>query len=325
MSESEFAIVGAGAIGSILAAHLARAGHSVVLLARGRRAAQIEGQGIRISGLTEFCSRVQVVRDPSRLRGDVLIVAVKGPDTREVLEHLRRDAASVAFSIQNGLEKNELLAAAFGGEHVLGALANTSGEILPTGEVAFTRNANISLGEMGGGPSERAARIASMIDHSGVRARSVDNIIALEWSKMCAWAGLMAMSVTTRAATWKYLRDPDSARLIALLVRELGTIARGLGIELSDDSVLPVATMCAQDESSATRAVMQAGAEFEATTPEHRMSSLQDLNAGRPLEIDSTLGYANRQAVRLGLSLPLLATFLELTSAIDRMQGAPQA
>ena len=69
---TEFAILGAGAIGSILGAHLARAGHSVTMLVRERRAAQLH-DGLRIKGLAEFTIPVQVLTDASQLRGaDVL-------------------------------------------------------------------------------------------------------------------------------------------------------------------------------------------------------------------------------------------------------------
>jgi len=71
----------------------------------------------------EFSIPVAVLRDPSQLQTEVLIVATKTSGTREALSRFRREAASVVFSIQNGLEKNELLQGAFGPEKVLGALA----------------------------------------------------------------------------------------------------------------------------------------------------------------------------------------------------------
>src|SRR6476646_9347367 len=82
----DFAVLGAGAMGSILAAHLARAGHSVALIARGRRAAQVRSEGLRIAGLTEFSAPVQVIEDPAQLReAHVLIVATKAIGTAESL------------------------------------------------------------------------------------------------------------------------------------------------------------------------------------------------------------------------------------------------
>jgi 2-dehydropantoate 2-reductase len=319
MPECEFAILGAGAMGSILGAHLARAGHAVLMLARGARAQQLEQQGLSIRGLSEFTTPVRTVRDPGTLTAAAtLIVATKTPGTEAALAGLRHARFGVTLSIQNGPLKDELLAAAFGEQRVLGALADTSGELLPTGEVLFTRNVNIMLGELKGGLSERAQRLAGVIDASGVRAAATPEILNLEWSKFSSWVGLMALSVTTRAVTWSYLTDPDSALLVARLVREVGTLARALGITLSDHSTLPTATICAGSEEQAVAAIAAAAAGFRANAPQHRMSSLQDLEAGRPLEVHETLGYALARARSLQLSLPLLEIFERLLAAIDR-------
>lgn len=322
MSKVEFAILGAGAIGSILGAHLARAGHRVVMLARERRAVQVQREGLRIKGLVEFSVPVQTIIDASQLRGaDVLIVAMKTSGTAAALEPLRRVDIGAAFSIQNGLMKNEQLIAAFGADRVLGSLANTSGELLPSGEVLFTRNVNLLVGELAGGDSSSAQKIAGTIDAAGVRASAVPDILSREWSKFAAWAGFMVLSISTRAVTWKYLVDPDSALLLARLVREVGSLAKACGVQLTDQSLLPVAAMCRGSEREAVDVVMKAGREFMTNAPDHRMSSLQDLEAGRPLEVEETLGYAVRKAAELKFPLPLLEAFYHLASGIDRTRG----
>ncbi len=318
-TEFEFAILGAGALGSILGSHLARAGHSVVMLARGRRAQQIRREGLRITGLAEFMIPVETLSDPAQLRNSrVLIVATKTPGTAEALASIRHANIEVALSIQNGPLKDELLVERFGESHVLGALADTSGELLSSGEVVFTRNVNLLLGELSGALTPRAQRIAGIIDASGVRASAVTDIRSLEWTKFAAWVGLMAISVTTRVATWRYLTDPDSARTLVRLVREIGELMRAMGIALTDDSVLPVATLCSSTEDEAIAAVATVGREFEAKAPGHRMSSLQDLESGRPLEIHETLGYALRKAREYRLALPLVDAFYHLIAALDR-------
>lgn len=321
MPDFDFAILGAGAMGSIIGAHLARAGHSVVLLARGERAAHLEEHGLTIRGLAEFSTPVRTLRDPAALASAAaLIVATKTPGTAQALEPLRRARLGVALSVQNGPIKNDVLAQAFGRERVLGALADTSGELLADGTVLFTRNVNIMIGELGGGDSERAQALARTIDASGVRAAATPEILNLEWSKFCGWVGLMSLSVTTRAVTWKYLSDPDSALLLARLVRETGVLARRLGVRLSDRSILPTASLCSGSESDAVAILMQKGAEYRASAPGHRMSALQDLEAGRPLEVNETLGYALARAHELALELPLLECFTRLIAAIDRAQ-----
>jgi 2-dehydropantoate 2-reductase len=317
--EPEFAILGAGAMGSIVGAHLARAGHRVAMVARGRRAQQLREHGLTIQGLSQFTIPVRTIADPRELAGaDTLIVAIKTPGTTEALAALRHARFGVTLSIQNGPLKNELLSAAFGAARVLGALADTSGELLQSGAVLFTRNVNIYIGELGGGESERAQRLARVIDAAGVRARASAEILTLEWAKFCAWAGLMALSVATRAATWKYLSDPDAALLLVRLVREMGELTRAQGIPLSDRAVLPTATLCAASEAEAVAIIMRSGADYRASAPTHRMSALQDLEAGRPLEVHETLGYALAKARELRLELPVLEWSTGLISAIDR-------
>lgn len=321
-----FAVLGGGAMGSIVGAHLARAGHEVVLLARGQRAQEIERRGLRITGLAEFSQAVRVLADPAHFEGaDVLIVATKSHGTRAALEPLRHAAVGTAFSIQNGLAKNEQLTAVWGRARVLGALADTSAELLASGEVLFTRNEQLAIGELAEAePADaeqgRARQIAQVIDDAGVRCRCVPNIQTLEWSKFAAWAALMVLSVTTRAQTWKYLIDPDLAAVAARLVREVGALAAARRITLSDSSPLPVASIAGAPEEAAVAIIRAAGQRLKSSAPEHRMSSLQDFEARRPLELEETLGYAVREAAQSNLDLPLLRSFYSLLTGIDRIR-----
>src|SRR5439155_245621 len=127
--------------------------------------------------------------------------------------------------------------------------------------------------------SERAQALARTIDQSGVRAAATPEIVSLEWSKFCGWVGLTSLSVTTRALTWKLLTDPDSALILARLVREMGVLALAQGIPLSDRSILPTATLCSGSESEAVAILLEAGSEYRTRAPGHRLSALQDLEA----------------------------------------------
>ena len=316
----EFAILGAGAIGSIVGAHLARAGHSVLMLARGQRAQQLAQQGLRITGLAEFMQVVPVLTEPANFPGaEVLVVATKTHGTEAALAPLRHAVVGLACSFQNGLMKNEQLIEAFGPSRVLGALANTSGELLASGEVLFTRNEQLCVGELVGGASARAEALARVIDAAGVRTSAVADIQSLEWSKFAAWAGLMVLSVTTRALTWRYLTDPDSALVLVRLVREVGVLAAACGVPLSDRSMLPAAGICLGSEAEAVATIQMLGQQLKAGAPAHRMSTLQDLEAGRALEIEETLGYAVRLGTQAGVPLPLLNSFYPLVRALDHL------
>ncbi|MGH8298776.1 MAG: ketopantoate reductase family protein [Steroidobacteraceae bacterium] len=321
MIRAEFAILGAGAIGSILGAHLERAGHSVAVLARGDRARAVERDGLRIRGLADFSVHVQVLTDPSQLQAaETLIVAMKTPGTAAALARLEQVEVGAALSIQNGVLKDELLVQAFGPGRVLGALADTSGELLPSGEVRFTRNVNLPLGELSGGISERARRVAGMIDRAGVRSTAVGDILSREWSKFTIWLALMSMAVTTRSATWRYLADADCAWLLVRLVREAASLARALGIALTEGATLPLGALVDVPEQDAIATVRRIGEEMRQWAPDHRLSSLQDLEAGRPLEVEETFGYATRKAAELGVSVPLLDAFHHTVAAIDHIR-----
>jgi 2-dehydropantoate 2-reductase len=320
MSHNEFIIVGAGAIGSILAAHLVRSGRSVAVLARGRRAQQIQSDGLRIKGLSEISTPTRVVTDASQLSSaGTLIIATKTPGSEELLQQLRHIEVDAALSIQNGVLKDELLSRTFGADRTLGALADTSGELLATGDVLFTRNVNLFLGELSGEMSDRAQRIAKTIDDAGVRASVVPDIVSREWSKFVCWLGFFSLSLTTRVVTWRYLSDPDSALLVVRLVREIAALAKAQNIPLTEDrGLLPIFTVLNGSDDEAIAAVHKVGAQYRDNAPEHRMSSLQDLLAGRPLEIEETFGHALRKARELGVPTPLLDTFYHAVRAIDR-------
>jgi 2-dehydropantoate 2-reductase len=319
MQSFEFAILGAGAMGSILGAHLARAGNSVAMLARGRRAEQLRNDGLVISGLARFSVPAHVIDDPARLReAQVLVVATKAIGTAESLKPLAGAKIGYAFSVQNGVLKNDLLAAAFGAEHVLGALANMSGELKPSGEVLFTRNVCLQIGALHGAVPDAVRALAQTIDSSGVRSAAVASIAAQEWSKFAAWVGMAGVAITTRAVTWKYLVDPDAALVLVRLIREVRELATRAGVQLTDDVVFPVATLCSGTEEAAVRLLNGIGAQFRDHSPEHRLSAHQDIEAGRPLEVEETLGHATRMAARAGLSLPLLDAVYRIAAAIDR-------
>ncbi len=320
--QSDFAILGAGAIGSILGAHLATAGYSVVMIAREPRARQIRADGLCITGLAERTVRVEVLTDPSQLASaSTLIVATKTHGTAEALSSLRHVDLGTALSIQNGVLKNTLLADSFGAYRVLGAVADTSGEMLRDGSIRFTRSDGIMLGETTGDLSARAQHVARAIDASGVRATAVRHVDRLEWAKFVAWAGLMLVSVTTRVPTWQFLTAPGSARVLVRLMREMAGLASALNVELVDQSTLPVATLCRGIEEEAVAHLVRIGQVFQRTAVQHRMSSLQDLEAGRPLEIHETLGFALKKAAEVNVAMPLTEAFYHLASGIDHARS----
>src|SRR5262245_15841783 len=165
-------ILGAGALGTVLGTHLARAGEDVTLIARGQRAAYLQEYGATITGLVDFTVPVRVITDPQQVQNaDVFMVTVKTYDMGAALASVKhRDVGSV-LSIQNGVLKNEQLVQTFGWAKVLGAMAALSGAVLPTGAVRFTVNQGLYLGELPAGTSARVQTLGDTLERSGIVAQ----------------------------------------------------------------------------------------------------------------------------------------------------------
>jgi 2-dehydropantoate 2-reductase len=310
-----FAILGAGALGTILGAHLSRAGHEVAMIVRGERARVLQRQGLVLNGLSDIKARPAVIDDPRKLHETgTLIIATKAIDSAQALESLRHLRIDNAFSVQNGVLKNELLARVYGYSRVLGAMADFSGELLANGEVKFTRNVCLHIGEEKGGSSPRADELASAIDAAGVRCVAASNIRTREWSKYAGWIAQFPLAVLTRQITWKFLQDERSAMVIVRIVREAAQLAAAMGIELVDMAPLPVPSIVHAGDAQAVEILHGLGQKFLENSPEHRMSAQQDVLRGSRLEYEETLGYALTKARELGVAMPTLDTCYRILS-----------
>ncbi len=307
-----FAILGAGALGTILGAHLVRAGHEVTMLARGARAKSLEREGLVVKGLIEMRERCAVITDPSKLlETDCFAMGTKAIDTRASLQPYAHVKVQTTFSMQNGVMKDELLAEVFPQASIIGSMADFSGELLASGEVLFTRNVGLDLGELSGAMSERVMELARIIDTAGVRCNAVADIKTREWSKFVAWSGMVPLAALTRLNTWRYLMDASGAWIAVKLVRETAQLAKALGVPLMDLSPLPASTIVSASDADAIAAVQDVGRRFQANAPEHRMSTLQDIERGTRIEIEETLGFALRRGREFGLSMPTLELSFE--------------
>jgi len=311
----KFAILGAGALGTILGAHLSRAGHEVAMIVRGERARVLQRQGLVLNGLSDIKSRPTVIDDPKKLRETgTLIIATKAIDSSIALDTLRHLDLKQAFSVQNGVLKNELLAKVFGFSRVLGAMADFSGELLANGEVKFTRNVALHLGEEKGSLSPRVEELAAAIDAAGVRCVAAPNIRTREWSKYAGWIASFPLAVLTRQITWKYLMDERSATVMVHIAREMAQLAAAMKVELTDMPPLPVPSIVHASDAEAVEIIRGIGQKFLDTSPEHRMSAQQDVLRGSRLEHEETLGYALARGRELGVPMPTLDTCYRIIS-----------
>jgi 2-dehydropantoate 2-reductase len=280
----------------------------------------LQQHGITITGLADFTIACPVVTDPMKLhRADVLIVAVKTYDMAAALAPLRHLDVAIVLSVQNGVRKNEQLAHAFGAGKTVGAVALFAGEGLPDGPVQFTINHGLHVGELPAGTSARVEQVVTTLARAGIQAVAAAHIQTIEWSKFVGWVGHLVLSVLTRLESYKYCLDPDIALVGTRLMRETAALATARGIELQD---LPpyylVKTLCSGPEPEAVAQLRELGAILQVRAPTARMSSLQDLERGRQLEVEETLGYVVANAATAGLAVPTVDTCYRLVSGINR-------
>lgn len=316
-------VVGAGALGSLYAAYLARDGHDVSLIARGERAQALAKHGIVVTGVEAFNARCDIVTQPQCLRSaDLLIMATKTYDTGTALQSLRALNIASAFSVQNGVLKNETIAAAFGQAATLGAVSMMGGQVLPPrgnepGVVQYSMAGATTVGEIAGGESRRVNDVVGVLMRAGLNAEASSQITSVEWSKFVSWSGVSALAVLTRQPTWRFLIDPDTALMAARVMRETAAVAVRQGVTLLD-SRLTSAALIDRSEAEAVRIIQAHGEHLKATAPGFRQSILQDAERGRRLEVDETLGYTVAAATRLDVPTPTLDLCCRVLRMVSR-------
>jgi 2-dehydropantoate 2-reductase len=315
----KFVVLGAGALGTIIAGHLTRSGEDVILVGRGKRAEYLRENGITVTGLADFtvpCRIVENTRDVSKT--DVLIITVKTYDMAAALAGIHHIDVTSVLSVQNGVLKNEQLADVYGMDKVLGAAAFFSGELLADGSARFTLNRSFSIGELPEGTSQRVHDIVGILEKAGIHAEAAPMIQTVEWSKFIGWIGLMPLAVLTRVETHKFLSDEDTAAIGVRIMREAGALSEALGIPLEDTPPIPVKTIASADEPEAVGAMLKVGSLMRANVPGHRVSTLQDLERGKRLEVEETLGYVVRKAGEENIDVPTIETCYRLIAGINR-------
>ncbi len=323
-SRMKIIVLGAGALGSIASALLQQAGHDVTLVARGARAEHLRANGVAVEGLAEVTARPAINTEPSMLEdADLLIVTVKTYDTEAALQALAHVKVGACLSLQNGLMKDAQLAAVFGRQAVVGAIANFSGAVREDGVALFTVNASITLGELGGGVTPRVQAIVDALNGAGINADGSPDIVSASWSKLMIWSSMAIVSALTREPSAVVFSDPDTTLLTARINREVHAVLEAEGAEaLPVPPYTTAAALTAPDEAAAARLMLDVGAFFRANAPLHKHSMLQDLERGKRLEIDETLGDIVRRGARLGVPTPAIDAGYRLLAAIDRSRRA---
>ena len=294
-----FAVVGAGAVGGYLGARLALAGHDVALLARGAHLAAMVERGVRVTGPDgDFEAHPAVASEPEAIGpADVVVLGVKAhslPDLAPRLGPLFH-AGTVVMSTQNGipwwftpLERVDpagVIAAAVDARRVVGSIIYFSTEVAEPGMIRQVEGSSrMSLGEPDGGRSERCQAIAAALREAGVRCTVTAHLREEVFVKLMGNAAFNPISALTGATLAEMTRDPDVSILARKIMAEVEAVAAELGMRL------PVSI------ERRMAGVAEVG--------DHKTSMLQDLEAGRPLELDAVVGAVVELGERLSVEMP---------------------
>ncbi len=321
-------IAGAGALGSVFGGYFALVGADVTLIARGPHVEAIRARGLLIGGRrgSQIVKDVKAVVDPGEVQSaDLLIMCVKSQDNREALASLRhlRGKLGAAISLQNGGRKDEELAEAFGGEAVVGATTLVGASMPEPGRVLHTNDGGTWIGEFDGRPSARVEAIADLFRKADLPVEVRPDIRTAIWCKLNQMVPAAALSCVTRLCIHQIYLDPGLATLFVELSREVAQVAARLGIPLADFRGFSVKTVCTLPFEEAVQSVVARGcAMHEQGMTQVKISTLQDLERGKPTEANQTVGYVVRLAADLGVALPTVGLLYRVIQGMETSRRA---
>jgi 2-dehydropantoate 2-reductase len=320
-----FLIAGAGAIGAYIGARMAQAGFDVTLYARGPHLRAMQQHGVRVkSDGGDFVAKPTIAASLEDVGPiDVVFLGVKAHGLPQLAPQLQPvlgpDTAVV--STQNGIpwwyfqgfggeweglrlervDPGGAISAAIDARRVIGSIIYFATEIIEPGVIHHNEGNRITLGEPDGTRSERLRQIAEALIASGFRCPATARIRHEIWVKVLGNASFNPVSALTRATLVQIARDPGASSVIRSIMQEVEAVSHKLGMEL------PISI----DQRIA-------GAE---KVGEHKTSMLQDLEAGRPIELEALMGAVVEVGERVGLPMTCTRTVYNCTKLLAR--GAP--
>ena len=318
-------IFGAGAIGGYMGAKLAQAGAEVGLVARGPHLAAMKANGLTlIEDGAESTVAVTASDDPAELGPqDYVVVTLKAhsvPPVMDRMQPLIGEGTTIVSGV-NGvpwwyfheiggpLEGTRLSTVdpgdaqwnGFGPERVMGCVVYPAAEVARPGVVKHVEGNRFSLGEPDGSKSERAVALSQALSAAGLRAPVRPKIRDEIWVKLWGNLSFNPISALTHA-TLDVLCTDDGTRQVARdMMVEAQAIAEALGVKFPIDVDRRI----------------KGGAEVGA----HRTSMLQDLDAGRPMEIDALVGSVQELGRVTGTPTPTIDAVLALVKLRARVAG----
>ncbi len=303
----KFAIVGAGAIGAFLGARLSNAGHDVSLVARGQHLRAMQANGVRVLDREGAFEATPVVTDDYESIGPVdfvfltvkahgvsevapLLLPLLGPDTAVVSAqnglpwwYFQRHGGAMDGTHLTSLDPDGTITSAIAPHRVIACIIYPSATIVEPGVVQYLGGDRFSIGELDGVKTDRCQRLSGAMKEAGLRSPIRSDIRTDLWVKLVGNVAFNPISALTRASLYDLVTGPLTGPLSRSMMEEAYMVARAAGV------TIPISI----DKR-------MAGAE---KVGHHTTSTLQDLEAGRTMELESIIG----AVVELGdvLSVPM--------------------
>jgi len=297
-------IVGAGAVGGLLGALMARAGHAVGFVARGEARTTIADEGVVVttpdgSFSSGALAAFEEAHDLAWTGGvDLVVVCVKAWQVASIAPSLAPllGPVTAVLPLQNGVEAADRLAEALGEPAVVGGLCHVLATREGPARVRMMgQPLHVTLGERGSPagaavarePSERVRRIADALRGAGVTVTESPDIRAAVWTKLAFVEPLGSVGAVTRATIDVVRALPETRAMLEAAMREVQAVAAGQGVAVPDE------------------AIRKGLARVDSLPPGATASMQRDLVEGRPSELDDQTGAIVRLGKKGGVARPL--------------------
>ncbi len=318
-------IYGAGSIGGYLGVELAQAGHDVSLVARGAHLQAIREKGLKLLiDDKEKVARIPASEDPREFGAqDYVILTLKAHSVTPVVEKMvpLLGADTAVVTAQNGIlwwyfhglegpwEGKRLEMTDPGGkiwntlgpERAIGCVVYPSCEIVEPGVVNHIDGKRFMLGEPDGSRSDRVVALSRALTEAGFKAPVRKTIRDDIWLKLWGNVSFNPVSVLTHATLEEMGTDPGMRELIRNIMVEAQAVGKKLGVKFSVD--------------------VETRIDWGKNVGAHKTSMLQDLERGRPLEIDALVGAVAEMGRLVEVPTPTLDTILSLVKLRARQQS----
>jgi 2-dehydropantoate 2-reductase len=303
-----FAVLGAGAIGAYVGAALARGGSDVTLIARGPHLQAMREHGVQVlSPRGDFHAQPRATDDIEAVGdADVVFVALKAYSLPELAPRLGKALGpnTAVIPAQNGVpwwyfqshpgpladttlesvDPGGAIARSIEPERIVGCVVYCSAEIVEPGVIRHVEGTRFAIGEPDGSLSERCQRISEAFVAGGLKCPVEERLRDQIWLKLIGNVAFNPVTALTRATLGELGTLPAMVELLRAILEECAEVAATLGVEL------PVS--------------LERRLEAGFAVGDHKTSMLQDLEAGKQLELDCMSGAVIELADKLGLATP---------------------